>query len=153
MLCAESDQRSREAQSELQTHWRLVRVQGKDLSPERTLKAVREWYRDRARQLFQRRLDLMVEKLPWVKGTPPWHIIDRQTQWGSFTPEGAVLLNPHLVKASTKVIDYVILHELCHLDEHNHSPRFYGLLDRFTPDWRGIKARLDRHAELFLSDH
>jgi predicted metal-dependent hydrolase len=129
-----------------------ILVQGKDLSPERTQGAVRKWYQDRAREVFQRRLDLMVEKLPWVKATPSWRIIEMQTQWGSCTPDGAVLLNPHLLKAPTKAIDYVILHELCHLEEHNHSPRFYGLLDRFMPDWRGVKARLDRHAELFLSD-
>jgi hypothetical protein len=130
-----------------------LRVQGKELSPERTQKAVWEWYRERARDVFQRRLNLMVEKLPWTKTTPPWRIIEMQTQWGSCSPEGVVLLNPHLVKAPTKAIDYVILHELCHLEEHNHSSRFYGLLDRFMPEWRGVKARLDRHAELFLSDH
>jgi hypothetical protein len=93
----------------------------------------------------------MVEKLPWTKTTPNWRIMDMQTQWGSCSPEGAVLLNPHLVKAPTKAIDYVILHELCHLEEHNHSPRFYGLLDRFMPEWRVVvKARLDSIAAQFL---
>lgn len=128
-----------------------LRVQGKDLRPERTQGAVKEWYRNRAREVFQRRLDLMAEKVPWVKATPPWRIIEMQTQWGSCTPEGAVLLNPHLVKAPTKAIDYVILHELCHLEEHNHSPRFYGLLDRFMPEWRGVKERLDSQAEQVLN--
>ncbi|WP_193073313.1 M48 family metallopeptidase [Pseudomonas sp. FME51] len=129
-----------------------LRVQGKELSPERTQRAVWEWYRERARHVFQRRLDLMVEKLPWIKAAPPWRIIEMQTQWGSCTPEGAILLNPHLVKAPTKAIDYVILHELCHLEEHNHSPRFYGLLDRFMPEWRVVKDQLDCKAELFLGD-
>lgn len=127
-----------------------LRVQGKDLSPERTQRAVHVWYRERARDVFRRRLDLMVEKLPWVKTTPPWRIMDMQTQWGSCTPDGAVLLNSHLVKAPTKAIDYVILHELCHLEEHNHSPRFYGLLDRFMPEWRNIKLQLDANAEGIL---
>lgn len=129
-----------------------LRVQGKELSPERMQGAVREWYRERARDVFLRRLDLMVEKLPWTKTTPPWRIIEMQTQWGSCSPEGVVLLNPHLVKAPTKAIDYVILHELCHLEEHNHSPRFYGLLDRFMPEWKVVKARLDSKVEHFLSD-
>ena len=128
-----------------------LRVQGKGLSPERTHRAVREWYRERAREVFQRRLDLMVEKLPWTKTTPPWRIMEMQTQWGSCSPEGAVLLNPHLVKAPTKAIDYVILHELCHLEEHNHSPRFYGLLDRFMPEWRVVKDQLDNKAEQVFS--
>lgn len=126
------------------------RVQGKGLSPERIQKTVWEWYRERAQNVFQRRLDLMVEKLPWVKTVPAWRIIEMQTQWGSCTPKGTILLNPHLVKAPTKAIDYVILHELCHLEEHNHSQRFYRLLDRFMPEWREVKDRLDDMAEQAL---
>lgn len=116
-----------------------LRVQGKELSPERIQKAVWEWCRERARDVFQRRLDLMVEKLPWVKATPPSRIIEMQTQWGSRTPEGTTLLNPHLVKAPTKAIDYVILHELCHLEEHNHSPRFTGYWIGLCRSGEGLK--------------
>ncbi|MFP3343013.1 SprT family zinc-dependent metalloprotease [Halomonas sp. SIMBA_159] len=127
-----------------------LRVQGKALSTERIQKAVRQWYRDRAVDVFQRRLNMMVETLPWAKTIPDWRMIDMQTQWGSCSPEGAVLLNPHLIKANTRAIDYVLLHELCHLVEHNHSPRFYALLDRFMPEWRSVKERLDGQAEVIL---
>ncbi|MDF0750853.1 M48 family metallopeptidase [Marinobacter sp. 71-i] len=129
-----------------------LRVQGEKVSPERIQKAVRQWYRDQAEDVFQRRLDLMTERLPWTKTAPPWRIVEMQTQWGSCSPEGAVLLNPHLAKAPTRAIDYVLLHELCHLEEHNHSSRFYGLLDRFMPEWRAIKEHLDGQAEVVLSD-
>jgi len=128
-----------------------LRVQGKKVSPERIQKAVRKWYRYRAEDVFQRRLDLMIEMLPWTKTAPSWRIMEMQTQWGSCSPEGAVLLNPHLVKGATRAIDYVLLHELCHLEEHNHSPCFYGLLNRFMPEWRSVKEQLDGRAELFLS--
>lgn len=127
-----------------------LRVQGKDLSPERTQRIVREWYRERAREVFQRRLELMDEKLPWIETAPPLRIMEMQTQWGSCSPGGTLFLNPNLVKAPMRAIDYVVLHELCHLEEHNHSPRFYGLLDRFMPEWRIVKERLDRQAELLL---
>ena len=40
-------------------------------------------------------------------------------------------------------MDYVIIHELCHIKEHNHSPAFYALLDRLMPGWQSVKARLD----------
>ena len=128
-----------------------LRVLGKDLSPEWTQKAVQKWYRERALDVFKRRLDLMVETLPWIKIAPAWRMMEMQTQWGSCSPGGTVLLNPHLVKASTRAIDYVLLHELCHLLEHNHSPRFYGLLDQFLPDWRAVKEQLDDKAELLLT--
>lgn len=129
-----------------------LRVQGKNVSPERTQKVVSQWYRDKARDVFERRLKLMVDTLPWTQTLPPWRIMEMQTQWGSCSPEGAVLLNPHLVKAPTRAIDYVILHELCHLVEHNHSQRFYNLLDRFMPEWRTIKEALDGKAEILLSE-
>ncbi|EBA00670.1 M48 family metallopeptidase [Marinobacter sp. ELB17] len=70
-------------------------------------------------------------------------MLGTQTQWGSCSPEGTALLNPDLIKATTQAIDYVLLHELYHLVEHNHSPRFYGLLDRFMPEWRLVKEQLD----------
>lgn len=128
-----------------------LRVQGKELSPERIQKAMRQWYRNRALDVFKRRLDLMVESLPWTATAPAWRMMEMQTQWGSCSPEGVLLLNPHLIKAPTRAIDYVLLHELCHLVEHNHSSKFYGLLDRFMPEWRSIKEQLDGEAELFLA--
>ncbi|MCM2971798.1 M48 family metallopeptidase [Larsenimonas suaedae] len=127
-----------------------LRVQGRELTPERTQKAVHQWYRERAQDVFQRRLAIVIDTLPWTKTLPSWRMIEMQTQWGSCSPDGEVLLNPHLVKASTRAIDYVLLHELCHLVEHNHSSKFYELLDRFMPEWRFVKEDLDRRAETFL---
>ena len=56
-------------------------------------------------------------------------------------------MNPLLVRAPREAIDYVIVHELCHLRHHHHGPAFYRLLDRYVPDWKVIKPRLDRFAE------
>lgn len=129
-----------------------LRVQGKDLDSDKIRNAVRKWYRDKARDTFARRLNLMVDAIPWTQDVPPWRILEMQTQWGSCSPDGTVLLNPHLIKAPTRAIDYVILHELCHLEEHNHSQRFYELLDRFMPEWRSVKLKLDAKAESWLAD-
>ncbi|MBU2887703.1 M48 family metallopeptidase [Gilvimarinus agarilyticus] len=127
-----------------------LRVQGQDLNPAQVQKAVQRWYRERAETVFARRLTLMVDRLPWASDIPNWRMVEMQTQWGSCSPEGSLLLNPHLVKAPTLAIDYVLLHELCHLEEHNHSARFYSLLDRYLPEWRSIKEKLDGEAELIL---
>lgn len=73
-------------------------------------------------------------------------------QWGSCSPNGRITLNPHLVKTPRECIDYVILHELCHIAEHNHSERFYRLLKQVMPHWEKVKACLDGMAALVLSD-
>ena len=110
------------------------------------------WYRDRAREVLARRLLAVGERLPWVKKAPTWLLREMRTQWGSCSPSGTIILNPHLVKTPTRCIDYVILHELCHLQEHNHSAKFYRLLKRSMPDWQQAKMRLDRMSELYLND-
>lgn len=92
----------------------------------------------------------MVDALPWLKTAPECRMVVIQTQWGRCAANGAILLNSHLVKAPTPAIDYVLLHEQCHLVEHDHNPRFYNLLDRFMPDWRSVKERLDGQAEVIL---
>lgn len=67
----------------------------------------------------------------------------RRTLWGSCSASGKITLNPQLVKAPRDCIDYVILHECCHLMEHNHSERFYRLMGQVMPEWEDVKKRLD----------
>ena len=66
--------------------------------------------------------------------------------------KGNLILNPHLVKAPKECIDYVILHELCHISEYNHSERFWRLLTQVMPNWKEVKARLDGMAEFYLNE-
>ena len=109
------------------------------------------WYRDRAKAYFQKRLDELGFKLPWVEHTPPIRLRVMKRQWGSCSPVGALILNPWLVRAPRECIDYVMLHELCHLREHNHSKEFYALLEGAYPGWATVKARLDGLAEQILA--
>jgi hypothetical protein len=105
--------------------------------------ALEAWYRARAGEVLAARLDAVAATLPWVNAVPALHLQAMRRQWGSCSPAGRVTLNPHLVKAPRECIDYVVLHELCHLIEHNHSPRFFELLDARMPGWREVKRRLD----------
>ncbi|WP_168428470.1 M48 family metallopeptidase [Erwinia amylovora] len=125
-----------------------VTVQQKE--PENGRQLLSDWYRSRARDVFRRRLEAMLEQALWVDVPPPLHILTMQTQWGSCSPAGRLTLNPNLVKAHRECIDYVILHELCHLAEHNHSERFYRLMAQVMPQWRTIKVRLDEMANLLI---
>lgn len=105
------------------------------------------WYRQRARELFADRLAAVAAPLRWVKQLPPTRLQFMTVQWGSCSPTGRITLNPLLVKAPRECIDYVLLHELCHLLHHNHSPKFYRTLDRHMPNWRSVKEKLDNMAE------
>jgi len=108
------------------------------------------WYKTRAKEVFAKRLDAMLEQALWVSERPSLRIQTMQTQWGSCSPSGRLTLNPHLVKTARECIDYVILHELCHIAEHNHSERFYRLLAQVMPKWKSIKERLDSLAFFVL---
>ena len=113
--------------------------------------ALNDWFRARAREVMLTRLQAVAAPLRWVKQLPPVRIQAMTVQWGSCSPAGRLTLNPHLVKAPRECIDYVLLHELCHLQHHNHSPNFYKALDRHMPRWRLVKERLDKMAEQLLA--
>ena len=110
------------------------------------------WYKHKAKVTFHERLNEMLLKATWVEGLPRFRIMAMKTQWGSCSTQGNLMLNPHLVKAPKECIDYVILHELCHIAEHNHSERFWRLLTQVMPNWKEVKAKLDDMAELYLNE-
>jgi predicted metal-dependent hydrolase len=126
-----------------------VRVRTDD--PAAVRRRLRLWYHERADEYFQRKVSEWAAVLPWVNANPEFKLVRMSTQWGSCSPHGTINLNPALIKAPRHCIEYVILHELCHLQEHNHSQRFYGLLDRHMPGWQAAKAELDGLAELLLA--
>lgn len=101
------------------------------------------WYKERAKDIFHRRLDAVIEQALWIKNSPPLRIQIMQKQWGSCSPSGRLTLNTHLVKAPRECIDYVIVHELCHIAEHNHSKKFYRLMTQVMPNWEKVKGKLD----------
>lgn len=113
--------------------------------------ALIDWYRERARIVLSERLDIVASSVRWMRSAPPVRLQAMKVQWGSCSPAGRLTLNPNLVKAPRECIDYVLLHELCHLKEHNHSRRFYRLLDRHRPQWRREKERLDNLADFILN--
>lgn len=129
----------------------FVEVRVPQRHKERVRTALLNWYRVRARLVFIERLKEVASSLRWIRALPPVRIQTMKTQWGNCSGAGTLTLNPCLVRASRECIDYVLLHEMCHLKEHNHSPRFFRLLDSHMPKWRGIKVRLDNLAESVLN--
>lgn len=111
-----------------------------------------KWYQHKAKAIFHERLAELLPKTTWVTGIPSFRIMAMKKQWGSCSTKGNLMLNPHLVKAPKECIDYVILHELCHIAEHNHSERFWRLLTQVMPSWKEVKAKLDDMAEMYLNE-
>lgn len=105
---------------------------------------VEDWYRTHARTIFAHRLDLCLESAKSLELSAPNLVVRKMVKrWGSCTKAGNILLNTDLVMVPVHCIDYVIMHELCHLKIHNHGTEFYRLLTRCMPDWEKRKKRLD----------
>lgn len=70
------------------------------------------------------------------------NIRNQKTRWGSCSVKKNLNFNYRIIYLPTKIIDYVIIHELCHLKEFNHSRRFWDLVKRGIPDYRDIRKEL-----------
>ncbi|MES3025116.1 MAG: SprT family zinc-dependent metalloprotease [Pseudomonadota bacterium] len=101
---------------------------------------VRIWFQAEAKRLFAERLDLYAARLG--VGYSAFALSSAGTRWGSCTTAGAIRLNWRLIHFSLPLIDYVVAHELAHLREMNHSPRFWATVESVYPDYDGAKAAL-----------
>ena len=70
---------------------------------------------------------------------------NQRSRWGSCSSKGWLSFNWRLVLAPHDVLDYVVVHEVCHLVEHHHGPEFWALVEKRRPDYRESKAWLDDH--------
>ncbi len=111
------------------------------------------WYDARADEYLSAKLSEISKRVAWVKTPPRLKLMRMRTQWGSCSPEGIIYLNPALIRAPRHCVEYVIVHELCHLLEHNHSKQFFCLLSRNLPGWENAKRELDSLAELILAEN
>jgi len=115
-------------------------------TPKSSAKVVLEnWYRHRAKAKF-----LEIAE-PWVRrfeqfGVQPegLFIQEMPTRWGSCTAKGKIILNPELIKAPKSCIEYVIIHELCHLVHKHHTEKFFQLQSSLMPDWEKWKYKLEK---------
>ncbi len=138
----------------------LVTLTGHAMAPgdsgaaeNRVRDVVGSWYRARAEEQFAVSLGVWRSRLPWLRsGELSWRHRYMRSQWGSCSRSGRVSLNTHLVKAPIRLIDYVVLHELCHLQHYDHGPRFYGLMSRHMPDWQARRTELDHYLPVLLQD-
>lgn len=116
-----------------------------DLKSKAIEKILKNWYREKASLLFENALYERVPQFSKFEITKPEIAIRWMSKrWGSCTKNGKITLNPELVKAPKACIDYVMVHELCHLIHHNHTRDFYDLQTRMFPEWEKWKDKLEK---------
>jgi len=108
--------------------------------------ALRDWYIDRAKEHILPRVERHARELGVQYAQA--RIVDNRYRWGSCTVRDNVNLNWRLIKAPMFVIDYVIVHELAHLLEANHTPRFWNIVRAYHPQTEKAKAWLHEHGQL-----
>ena len=113
--------------------------------PQDKLKArTLRWLQEEARRLFAQRLPHFAEKLG--VSFHSFALSSATTQWGSCTAQGRIRLNWRLIHLSPELIDYVVAHELAHLREMNHSPRFWATVQLAFPDYKNARKILRGHS-------
>ncbi|MHB8880885.1 MAG: M48 family metallopeptidase [Thermodesulfovibrionales bacterium] len=112
--------------------------------------ALREWYKNRAKEKIVPRVKLHAGRLGVdIAGVK---IADSRYRWGSCTLRNNVTFSWRLIKAPMFVVDYVIIHELSHLIEPNHTPRFWNIVRAQTPTMEQAKGWLKEHGQLLEQD-
>lgn len=111
---------------------------GPDPSPGQLKDRVEAWLQAEARALFTARLAHFEPRLGVAHRV--LRLSSAQTRWGSCSADGRILLNWRLIHFPLSSIDYVVAHELAHLKEMNHGPRFWATVEAVLPDYRTAKA-------------
>lgn len=117
---------------------------GEDASEAQIKDTAQAWLQQEAKRVFAQRIPVF-EALLNVK-VQSWRLSSAQGRWGSASSTGAVRLHWRLIHFKPDVIDYVIAHELSHLREMNHSPRFWEVVESVVPNYKAAKAELKAQA-------
>lgn len=124
----------------------FIHVMTPDPKKSRVVKRLlEEWYKEHAKLIYSHRLEICF-KAARTLGVPfpKIQLREMMRRWGSCTRSGRILLNTTLIKAPLYCIDYVIMHELCHLKVHTHNNGYHKVLSKYMPDWEKRKERLEK---------
>ncbi len=104
--------------------------------------ALQAWLQTQAQEIIGERVACFADRIP--QRFAGWRLSSARTQWGSCSRAGRVRLNWRLVHFAVPVVDYVIAHELAHLRELNHSPRFWKEVARLLPGYAAARDQIRR---------
>lgn len=121
-------------------------VMPKKTEREKILKTLKLWYKKVAKQVLQDRLAFIENKIKLKSSI--LKITDSKGRWGSCNSRGVICFNWRVVMLPPSLIDYVIVHELCHLVEMNHSKHFWDLVYSFLPSASKLKEEIREYGVL-----
>lgn len=128
-----------------------IRVATSILQREKIQASLQNWYQHQAMAVFSARLQTIAQRASWARDRRiPLQLRRMKRTWGNCSSKGVIKLNTHLVKAPMAIIDSVIAHELCHLEQMNHGRVFYALLESLNSDWRRDRAELRSEGFAYL---
>ncbi len=124
-----------------------IEVGLKDVNDKRRVMAYLEgWYYLRADEIARRKMHEILVKFRDYRFSPTKLAVKPlKSRWGSCTSSGKITLNYDPVKLDEIYMEYVIIHELCHLRHHNHGKEFYWLLSMLFPDWKRVRTELRKY--------
>jgi predicted metal-dependent hydrolase len=111
--------------------------------PQQIKDRVLGWLQGEAKRIFGERLDVYAARLGVTFRS--YALSSAATRWGSCSSEGRIRLNWRLVHFPISIVDYVVAHELAHLREMNHSPRFWQTVESIFPEFREARKALKQH--------
>lgn len=106
------------------------------------------WYRQQARLIIEERLKFFAVKYAFHYDRV--RISSARTRWGSCSSKGTLSFSWRLIMTPLDVVDYVVIHELAHTVHHNHSKRFWGLVEKILPDYKERRTRLKQYGQQVL---
>lgn len=119
----------------------LYARKGSDLAKKREI--LENWYRERLKEIIPSYISKW-EKVMSVK-VAEFGVKKMRTKWGTCNPEaGRIWLNLELAKKPRNCVEYIVVHEMVHLQERTHNARFISLMDNYLPNWRSLKEDLNR---------
>lgn len=118
----------------------------KKTEDDKILRTLKTWYKKIAKEILSDRLAFL-EKQVKLK-SQVLRIGDSKGRWGSCNSKGVICLNFRVIMLPPQIIDYVIIHELCHLVHMNHSKNFWALVEKFLPKAPELKQAIKEYGFL-----
>jgi len=119
---------------------------GKPEDPDAVKKLLYKGYLTEAGKIFPELFKITLQKYEDQDFKPSGlKIRSMKRRWGSCSFRGLITLSTELIKLPDIYIEYVIIHELCHLKHHNHGTKYYELLSELFPEWKSVRKELRKH--------